>query len=53
MTNCIRLATFDEWPPGLSQRPQEMAEAGLIYLGQEKIKSIHRKTETNIKVVMK
>jgi len=28
-----RLATFDEWPPGLSQRPQEMAEAGLIYLG--------------------
>ena len=29
-----RLSTFEEWPPGLSQKPQEMAEAGLIYLGQ-------------------
>ena len=37
MKNLIRLATFDEWPPGLSQRPQEMAEAGLIYLGRAKM----------------
>ena len=39
LTKLIRLATFEEWPPGLSQRPQEMAEAGLIYLGREKSKA--------------
>ena len=32
-TKLTRLATFEEWPPGLSQKPQEMAEAGLVYLG--------------------
>jgi hypothetical protein len=29
-----RLETFsDSWPPALRQRPEDMAEAGLVYLG--------------------
>ena len=30
-----RLATFDEWPPGLEQRPEELAEAGFYYTGRQ------------------
>lgn len=29
-----RLRSFDSWPPGLSQKPQEMADAGFFYTGQ-------------------
>ena len=28
-----RFATFYDWPPGLKQRPRELAEAGLYYQG--------------------
>ena len=29
-----RLRTFSEWPPGIKQSPELMAEAGLYYYGQ-------------------
>lgn len=29
-----RLRSFDTWPIGLSQKPQEMAEAGFFYTGK-------------------
>ncbi|XP_013386672.1 baculoviral IAP repeat-containing protein 3-like [Lingula anatina] len=29
----VRLATFQRWPPGISQRPRELSEAGFYYLG--------------------
>ena len=37
-----RLKTFDQWPPALKQKPTEMAEAGLIYLGlSDKVKCFY------------
>ena len=30
-----RLATFQEWPPGLEQRPGDLAEAGFYYTGRQ------------------
>ena len=30
-----RLATFKEWPSGLQQRPEELAEAGFYYTGMQ------------------
>ena len=30
-----RLATFKEWPSGLQQRPEELAEAGFYYTGRQ------------------
>ena len=30
-----RLATFTEWPSGLQQRPEELAEAGFYYTGRQ------------------
>ena len=30
-----RLATFREWPSGLQQRPEELAEAGFYYTGEQ------------------
>ena len=30
-----RLATFHEWPPGLEQRPEDLAEAGFYYTGRQ------------------
>ena len=30
-----RLATFREWPSGLQQRPEELAEAGFYYTGRQ------------------
>ena len=37
-----RLKTFEQWPPALKQKPTEMAEAGLIYLGlSDKVKCFY------------
>ena len=34
-THSARLDTFrDSWPPALRQRPHQMAEAGLVYIGR-------------------
>ncbi|AAC59034.1 inhibitor of apoptosis protein 3 [Orgyia pseudotsugata multiple nucleopolyhedrovirus] len=33
-TEAARLRTFAEWPRGLKQRPEELAEAGFFYTGQ-------------------
>lgn len=32
-SEAARLATFQDWPPGLSQKKEEMAAAGLFYIG--------------------
>jgi len=34
VTEHSRLQTFSSWPPGLSQRPEEMAQAGFYYVGR-------------------
>merc|ERR1719348_689904 len=34
VTVASRLETFDTWPPGLTQKPKEMVEAGFFYVGR-------------------
>lgn len=37
-----RLKTFQTWPPGLSQKPKDLAEAGLYYTGvSDEVKCFH------------
>ena len=33
-SEAARLSTFQDWPPGLRQTKEEMAAAGLFYVGQ-------------------
>lgn len=33
-----RLNTFGDWPPGLEQRPPQLAEAGFYYMSTFKLK---------------
>ena len=35
-----RLKTFDDWPPGLEQRPPQLAEAGFYYMSTSKFDTI-------------
>lgn len=35
-----RLKTFDDWPPGLEQRPPQLAEAGFYYMSTSKFNTI-------------
>ena len=34
VSEAARLSTFQDWPPGLRQKKEEMAAAGLFYVGQ-------------------
>lgn len=34
VSEAARLASFQDWPPGLRQKKEEMAAAGLFYVGQ-------------------
>ena len=34
VSEAARLATYQDWPPGLRQKKEEMAGAGLFYVGQ-------------------
>ena len=33
-SEAVRLSTFSDWPPGLRQKKEDMAAAGLFYIGR-------------------
>ena len=33
-SEAVRLSTYQDWPPGLKQKKEQMAAAGLFYIGR-------------------